>query len=851
MSYLEGLAIADVAGTTPIRRTLENGAEVVVVERPGCGLMSAQVWIRTGSLHEGDCLGAGLSHYLEHMVFKGSARFTGRQLTERVQSIGGSSNAYTTFDRTVYYIDGPEDGLENALETLSDMLLDPQLKDADAKTEREVILREIDMCADDHDGILAEAALAEAFRSHPMRHPVIGHHELFSAVTPDQLRAYHAARYTTDNIVISIASSCPSETVVGLVERWFGRFTRRSTEVRLVTAEPSPAVSRSRVLQRDVSTARGVVLWRTPGILSPESLSLDLIAGILGAGQSSLLWKELRERRKLVHAISASSWGIEDAGMIWIGWSGDAGTDHAQVEAAIQGVIDDFLREGVTEEALAKVRRQAVVGMVNAIKSVHGVASRAGYALAIARDESQALANAQKLAALKAEDLTQTARAVLRPTMRTSVAMLPKAKKEETPLVVKAVEAPVAFEVRTLPNGIRIVLQQDRSIPKVGVGIFMAGGAAYENPARRGETSLLATMLARDTAKRTQASVAETVDRLGMTFREHASQLSLGLWGEALSADFDTVAELVADGVFTPKIDPVVVLTERAALADACRESLDEVLELARLKLLKTFFGDHPLSVPASGLVETVEAIQPADLVALHSRLIRPTNLVVGICGDFDRKAIESFIEKRLAAIPSSPFDAQVLPQPIAKPTTTHTEQVDREQAVVLLGYPHCGFGSERIAAANLAEELLSGMASGLFHRIREEKGLAYFVGASRVESRDHGLFYLYAGTHAGAAETVAAEMRAELERLASGKFNDGEIAMAKLRLRVARRQGRQAASARMQGAMLREVAGLGANYDEVWEARLNATGDNDVAAFVRDYLQPKFEQSVTLLPKA
>jgi predicted Zn-dependent peptidase len=93
--------------------------------------------------------------------------------------------------------------------------------------------------------------------------------------------------------------------------------------------------------------------------------------------------------------------------------------------------------------------------------------------------------------------------------------------------------------------------------------------------------------------------------------------------------------------------------------------------------------------------------------------------------------------------------------------------------------------------------------------------------------------------------------MRAELARLSAGQFNDGEVAMAKLRLRVARRQGRQAASARMQGAMLREVAGLGANYDEVWEARLDATGDKEVAAFVRDYLQPKFEQSVTLLPKA
>jgi len=852
MSFLEGLPIADVAGATPVRSTLSNGAEVVVVERPGCGLMSAQVWVRTGSLHEGDRVGAGLSHYLEHMVFKGSARFTGRQLTERVQSIGGSSNAYTTFDRTVYHIDGPEEGLETALEALSDMLLAPNLADADARTERDVILREIDMCADDHDGILAEAALAEAFRSHPLRHPVIGHHALFSEVTPEQLRAYHAARYTPENIVISVAGSASAETVFALAERWFGRFARRSTQARLAAPEPASSVARNLVLRRDVSTARGVMLWRTPGILSPESLPLDLIAGLLGAGQSSLLWQELRERRKLVHAISASAWGVEDSGMLWVGWSGDAATDHHAVEEAIQGVVDGFLREGVTAEALAKVRRQAVVGMVNAVRSVHGAASRAGYALAIARDERLPLANARALAAIKPEDLTSVARAVIRPSARTAVAMLPQARAAEAAADKPvAVEAPTTFEVRTLANGIRVVLQQDRSIPKVGVGIFLAAGAAHEHPARRGETSLLATMLARDTAKRSQAEVAALVDRLGMTFREHASQLTLGLWGEGLSADFETVAELVADGVLTPRIDPTVVATERAALADACREALDEVLELARTKLLRAFFGDHPLAVPSGGTAETVETIQPADLADLHARLVRPGNLVVGICGDFDRKSIEAFIEKRLATILPSAFAARTLPPPAARPAAALVEVVDREQAVVLLGYPHCGFASERIAAANVTEELLSGMASGLFHRIREEKGLAYFVGASRTEAADHGLFHLYAGTHAGAAETVAAEMRAELARLAAGTFQPGEVEAAKRRLRVARRQGRQTAGARLQGAMLREVAGLGANYDAVWEARLDATGEPEVAAFVRDHLRADAEQAVTLLPKS
>jgi zinc protease len=155
------------------------------------------------------------------------------------------------------------------------------------------------------------------------------------------------------------------------------------------------------------------------------------------------------------------------------------------------------------------------------------------------------------------------------------------------------------------------------------------------------------------------------------------------------------------------------------------------------------------------------------------------------------------------------------------------------------------------VAEANVTEELLSGMASGLFRRVREEKGLAYFVGASRVELADQGMFYLYGGTHAGAAATVEAEMRAELARLAAGAFEPGEVESAKLRLRVGRREARQSCMARLGGALVREVAGLGANYEQRWEALLEAVDEARVAAFVRDYLRGEAAQSVTLLPKA
>ena len=201
MSYLEGLSYTQIAGPAPVRKVLANGLEVLYTQRPGIGLCTVQAWVRTGSVHEGQWEGSGISHYLEHMVFKGTGRFTNRELTEAIHRSGGNSNAYTTFDRTVYYVDAPAEGFETAMESISEMVFDPLITDADAKMEREVILREIAMRDDEHDSVLAEHVLLEAFRSHPMRHPIIGHKELFVRITADDLRSYHAGRYAPRKVV--------------------------------------------------------------------------------------------------------------------------------------------------------------------------------------------------------------------------------------------------------------------------------------------------------------------------------------------------------------------------------------------------------------------------------------------------------------------------------------------------------------------------------------------------------------------------------------------------------------------------------------------------------------------------
>jgi zinc protease len=849
MSYLEGLSFAQIAGPLPERRILPNGLEVLYYHRPGIGLCTVQAWVRSGSIHEGRWEGSGISHYLEHMVFKGTGRFSNRELTEAVHRSGGYANAYTTFDRTVYHVDAPEEGFETAMEAVSDMVFDPLITDADAKMEREVILREIAMRDDEHDSVLAEAVLAEAIRSQPLRHPVIGHRELFVRLRPDDLRAYHAGRYVTTNVVLALGGSMEPEAAFAAAERWFGRFERRPILAVEPTAELPQAGVRRVDLRREVSTAKGVACWSVPGLFDRGRLAMDLFLGVLGSGNSSLLWDELREKRKLVHSIDASAFGVREMGLAWFGWAGEAGADAPTVERAMREVVDGLLQRGVTPAEFAKVRRQAVVSMVNGQKNIHGLVGRGAYAACVGHDIHWTHLGVGQLATLGAEDLATEARRWLRPEAVTYGTLRGLEAKVAVGVTRRAPAAPEPFEVRVLDNGVRVVLQPDDAIPKAGIGVFLAAGTAYERAETRGTTGLFATLLARDTVHRTKEEVADAVDRMGATFADVGSQISCGLWGEALSSDFGRLAGLVADGILCPKFVPATVALERAAVITACKDAEDDIVEQARLRLLRQYFGEHPLGVDTLGTPETLARIQPADLGRAHQEWIVAGNLVVGISGAFDRSQALDLVQARFGSLPKVAFATRRLERHPPRPARAVVERAQGEQAVVAIAFPHCGFGPDEVVAASITEELLSGMASGLFRRVREEKGMAYFVGANRVETVDQGMFYLYAGTAPAMAEAVVVEMEAELARLRRGAFQGDEIDAAKRRMRVARRQSRQSAGARMQGALIREVAGLGANFDAEWERRMNLTDAKAVQAFARRYLDARFAQQLIVLP--
>ena len=302
----------------PERTVLANGLTLLVQRDTSAPVASVQVWVKTGSIHEGSLLGAGLSHYLEHLLFKGTERRAGREIAVTVQEHGGNINAYTTFDRTVYYIDLPANHVGVALDVLADAVLHSTLPADEVTREKDVILREIAMGNDDPDHRLGEALFDTAFRQHPYRYPVIGYRDVFTAVTREDLLAYYHARYVPNNLVVVVAGDVDPVEVRALVETHFGSAPRAKLAPVLVLPEPAQLSSRALHRQEDVELTRAGLSWQIPGLTHADAPVLDLLGVLLGQGDSSVLWQAVREKARLVHAIDATSWNPGETGLFYI-----------------------------------------------------------------------------------------------------------------------------------------------------------------------------------------------------------------------------------------------------------------------------------------------------------------------------------------------------------------------------------------------------------------------------------------------------------------------------------------------------------------------------------------------------
>jgi zinc protease len=747
---------------------LPNGLTLILDPDPAAPVVSAQIWVATGSIHEDASLGAGLSHFLEHMVFKGTRDFDADTLADTVQAAGGHWNAYTTFDRTVYYIDGPMDSLPVFLKALTGLVFFPLLPEAEFEKEKDVIRREIDMGLDDPDHATTRLLFATAFVHDPRRHPVIGQRQLFDTVSYQNLSAYHRQRYTPELCCAVISGDFDPETarqwVIDLTADGVASCGRQP----LVVMDPPQLGPRRCRETFAIPNSRISLAWKIPALDHPDTPAYEVLAAMLGRGRSSLLHRRLREERELALEISAMAWTMPGReGLFAV--SADAVPDKR--DALIEAILAELsAMPGIPlDDDLAKAKRQIAVSQFTSLTSASGRASDLASNWHEARDLNFTRRHLAAIQAITAADIRRAAATLT--DERLTLTILDPLEAQATARAAKSARRREDITVHTLPNGLTLALIPDHRVPLVHLQAAVRAGLLAETPANNGLNQLLAATLTKGTATRSAQELAVALESLGAAIGASTGNNALLVRAGGLARDFSAIADVFAEVLHAPALPEDAMAREKASQLATLAEALQDPLHTGFRTLRHTLFGGTGYGLDPLGQIASLSNLQRTDLAGHHARHFTATNLSIAIAGDFDPAAALAILSENFAPLPAG----QVWQAPASTlcPGGDHCVRLPKKQAVLTIGFPGATVsGADRHALAML-QEYASDMAGPLFNRIREELGLAYQVGATQFLGFDAGLFTFYLATAPEQVDVARRELLCEIGKIAASGIPD------------------------------------------------------------------------------
>jgi len=797
--------------------TLPNGLELFVKEDHNAPLISAQAWVRTGSIHEGHLRGTGVSHLVEHMVFQGAGERGPGELAKAVQDSGGYLNAYTSFDRTVYWIDTLSEGLETALHVLADLTTRATFPHAEFEKEKDVIRREIDMGKDDPGRNLSQLMFSTVYREHPFREPVIGHLERFNAVDRDTAFQYYRERYQPGNMFVVIVGDTTPEAARALIEKHFGHALPCFAPPVTVLPEPTQAGPRRAALPFPTEITRMELAWRIPGLLHPDTPALEVLGVLAGTGRSSRLFREVRERQALVHSISAGAYTPPQGGLFYIGVECDPDQKSA-AEAAILTEIERLRATPVSESEVLRARRLFLAEQLGCLTTMRGQATDLGGNWHAAHHPDFTRSYLAAIDRVTPADIQRVALTWLIPETLTTVSLDPAtepATASEAAAAITQDGSPV-IQRHVFPNGLTLLVREDPRLPAVSIHASVRGGLLAESAATSGAGRLMARTLLKGTPNHSSDDIADLIENGGGSLGAESGGSSFGISAQVLSPEWPDALALLAEVLTQPTFPPDEIERERTRQLAGLRQEEDHPSFIAFRDLKRAAYGTHPLSLNRNGTPESVTTLTRETLTSLHGSILQSGNLVLSVFGDVTFPAVRDAVEKAFAALPHGPRleHATDIPVP-AWEAQTLTIPSTKRQAFLIAAFPTVDLRHPDRLALDLIDEACSDMASRFFERIREQHGLAYSVGTTQVIGMAPGLFAFYLSTSPEQLAFAQKELLSEIATLAADGLTAEELDRARRTWTGKQAMQHQSNAGLAQQSALNELYGLGCDHDQ------------------------------------
>jgi zinc protease len=788
-----------------IRETLANGVTLLVQRRRTAPAASLVCHVRAGFLDEPDDV-VGISHVLEHMLFKGTPSLAPGELAQRTKSLGGTLNAYTSYDRTVYYASVPARHAVELMALQADQVRNASLDADELHRELGVIIQEGRRKLDSPGAVVGETLHELLYANHRLRRWRIGTEAVLERFTRDDVATYYHNRYLPSRTIVSFVGDIDEEIALDALRAQWADWTGPRVAVPPGPAELGTPHVQARRLAGDVALADVVLGWRAPGVLDAEIPALDVASAILGTGRGSRFSRLLRETG-LVNSFGVGSYGVVDAGVFSVGIE----LDPAGLMTTLQ-VIGDALHDLATQEpSPAEFDRARTMMRARLGRRFERYESRA-----IALADAESFGDVSRLDREEA-DLLAVTPAMVRDVIRrwivpdgvSGIAYMPR-------------ESDVAFDVELLRGamGMPVILSEATAEPlrsrRTSVPTDTAGIVARDRgpstPALRafaqddrrvhhldlpgldiltarfgetGQTSLnvyrprdmhttldtagLAALairsMIRGTLRQNASELAFAVESLGGSIGVSLGADLLGFGATVLSEHVGRAAAILAEVLQQPRFDPAAIAIERGVLLDDARAVADDMVRFPMQLTLGVAFNDRDYGAPALGTAESIASFDATRVRAWHEEMLLGGRTTIIAVGDADPRQLaddvaEAFAERSASGRGDAPSPGRVRAavatdaaregasrRPRNITAGVRVEHRDRKQSALAMFFPGPSRHDPERFAAETWSAIAAGLGGRLFESLRSKRSLAYTVMANSWQRQRAGGLLTYIAT--------------------------------------------------------------------------------------------------------
>ncbi len=838
---------------------LKNGFTVCVIKDTRFPLVSTRLYVHAGSAYETPEI-AGISHLLEHMVFKGTKNRPNAGVARDIENVGGSLNAATSFDYTVYLNDLPAAHWKLGMDVVKDMAFNATIDPKDLEAEKPVVISELQRGEDSPGSLIFQSLQAKALKGTPYERPIIGYKNIINSITPEQIHEYINKFYQPQSMLLMVVGDVDPQAVLAEAEAQFGDLvnTRETSPPAIDNPEELMSVPALTVKQGAWNKIYLGAAFPVPGDLSADSAALEVLGYMLGGDNTSLLYKKYKYEKQMVQDISADYYGFERVGMFYI----TAELDADKLEPFWAELTKDMAAlkaSDFSSEALARAKINIEDSLQRRKETLSGLASTKGQLLFFHGREAAEDNIISEIRNVSFDQVEATIKTWLRSDHMAVSVLTPKdfktpplldtlkASWPAPPVVAKAdSEEKSGVETLDLGHGRTMILINDPTMPYTSINFVMPGGEAVSRSDRQGVAMLAARSLTKGAGKRNAVDIERFLADRASSLNASAGRQTFALSAYYPARFASDILPLMRETLSDPTFAEEEINREKESQIASIKGDMDSPMGLASQEMPPFLFpGTHPYGFRVTGQIKDVERYNASNVRHFWERQIRMP-WFMAVAGQFDRNAMIEFA--RSLPIPKDTgLDLSAPAWGKDKDLTLHL--AGRNQAHLFMIFKTVPATSPDAPGLDLLQRVLAGQSGILFTELRDKQSLGYTVTAFNRMSPLAGYMAFYIGTTPDKIDRAEAGFDNVISGLKNTLLSGVEIAGGKNQMESSYYRRRQTIASRSAEAAGMSVLGRPLDFPLEQIKKAQQLTAEDLQNLAKKYLDVKNAYVIKVMP--